>query len=237
MDHRNEVRQLLASRRARITPEQAGLPAFGANRRVAGLRPEEVAPLAGVGVDSYTRLERGNLHGVSESVLEALAQALQLDEAERAYLFDLARAETTPTRRRRATRQRIRPSVQRVLDAMTGAPAYVRNGRADILAANRLGYALLSEMFSGPARSANTARFVFLDPRATSSTRPKQRRRPTKRNRRSVSREEAMDSSRHAGKVVIVTGGSKRHRAGDRRWARERRGCLHGFQARGTRPW
>ena len=98
-------------------------------------------------------------------MLEALAQALQLDEAERAYLFDLARAGTTPTRRRRATRQRIRPSVQRVLDAMTGAPAYVRNGRADILAANQLGYALLSEMFSvqlgrrtRPGSSSSTSR-------------------------------------------------------------------------------
>jgi hypothetical protein len=103
-------------------------------------------------------------------MLEALAQALQLDEAERAYLFGLARAAhtTTPARRRRATRPRVRPSVQRVLDAMTGAPAYVLSGCADVLAANRLGYALLSEMFSGPARPANTARFVFLDPRATS---------------------------------------------------------------------
>jgi transcriptional regulator with XRE-family HTH domain len=137
---------------------------------VAGLRREEVALLAGVSVDYYTRLERGNANGASESMLEALAQALQLDEAERAYLFDLARPAhtTTPARRRRATRPRVRPSVQRVLDAMTGAPAYVLSGCADVLAANRLGYALLSEMFSGPARPANTARFVFLDPRATS---------------------------------------------------------------------
>jgi transcriptional regulator with XRE-family HTH domain len=170
VDNRNEIREFLTSRRARITPEQAGLPTYGGNRRVAGLRREEVALLAGVSVDYYTRLERGNANGVSESVLEALVQVLQLDEAERAYLFDLARTAhtTTPARRRRATRQRVRPSVQRVLDAMTGAPAYVRNGCADILAANRLGYALMSEMFCGPARPANTARFVFLDPRATS---------------------------------------------------------------------
>jgi transcriptional regulator with XRE-family HTH domain len=136
---------------------------------VAGLRREEVALLAGVSVDYFTRLERGIANGVSESVLEALAQALRLDEAERAYLFDLARAThtATPARRRRATRQRVRPSVQRVLDAMTGAPAYVRNGCADLLAANRLGYALYSELFTGPVRPANTARFVFLDPRAT----------------------------------------------------------------------
>jgi transcriptional regulator with XRE-family HTH domain len=163
-----EVREFLTSRRAKITPEQAGLRTYGTTRRVPGLRREEVALLAGVSVDYYTRLERGNASGVSETVLEALARALQLDEAERAHLFDLARAAqaTTPTRRRSAP-QRVRPSVQRMLDAMTGAPAFVRNGRMDILAANRLGYALYSEMYVGPRRPANTARFVFLDQRAT----------------------------------------------------------------------
>src|SRR5215211_6965594 len=95
VDNRNEVREFLASRRGRITPEQAGLPAFGGNRRVPGLRREEVALLAGVSVDYYTRLERGNISGVSEGVLDALARALQLDEAERGHLFDLARAATT----------------------------------------------------------------------------------------------------------------------------------------------
>jgi len=166
VDNRNEIRQFLTSRRARITPEQAGLPVYGANRRVAGLRREEVALLAGVSVDYYTRLERGNLGGVSEAVLDALAQALQLDEAERGHLFDLARAANTsaPTRRRPAQR-RVRPGVQRILDAMD-APADVRNGRRDILAANRLGYALYSELFIDPVRPANVARFVFLSPRA-----------------------------------------------------------------------
>ena len=167
MDTRNEIREFLTSRRARITPEQAGLPTYGGPRRVPGLRREEVALLAGVSVDYYTRLERGNLTGVSETVLEALARALQLDEAERAHLFDLARAaQTTSRTRRRPAPQRVRPSVQRMLDAMTGAPAFVRNGRMDILAANRLGYALYSELFAGPRRPANTAWFVFLDPRA-----------------------------------------------------------------------
>jgi transcriptional regulator with XRE-family HTH domain len=160
VDNRNEVRDFLVSRRARITPERAGLPAYGGNRPVPGLRREEVALLAGVSIDYYTRLERGNLNGVSESVLEALADALQLDEAERAHLFDLARAaSTTPRTRRRAAQQRIRPSVQRILDAITDAPAYVRNGRRDILAANRLGYALYSEMYRDPARPVNIARF------------------------------------------------------------------------------
>ena len=167
VDNRNEVRDFLVSRRARITPERAGLPAYGGNRRVPGLRREEVAMLAGVSIDYYTRLERGNLNGVSQSVLEALADALQLDEAERAHLFDLARAgNTTPRTRRRTAQQRILPSVQRILDAITDAPAYIRNGRRDILAANRLGYALYSEMYRDPARPVNIARFVFLNPQA-----------------------------------------------------------------------
>jgi transcriptional regulator with XRE-family HTH domain len=167
MDARNEVREFLTSRRAKLTPDQAGLPTYGGTRRVPGLRREEVALLAGVSVDYYTRLERGNLSGVSETVLEALARALQLDDAERAHLFDLARAtQTTPRPRRRPAPKGVRPSVQRMLDAMTGAPAFVRNGRMDILAANRLGLALYSEMFSDPRRPANTARFVYLDPRA-----------------------------------------------------------------------
>ncbi|HXP18246.1 MAG TPA: helix-turn-helix transcriptional regulator [Streptosporangiaceae bacterium] len=165
MDSRNEIRDFLTSRRARITPEQAGLPAYGGNRRVAGLRREEVALLAGVSVDYYTRLERGNAHGASESVLEALARALRFDEAERAHLFDLARAASTTARPpRRPARQQVRPSVRRILNSMTSAPAYVRNGRLDILAANRLGYALFSPLFASPARPANPARFLFLDP-------------------------------------------------------------------------
>ena len=166
VDNRNDIRDFLASRRARITPQQAGLPAYGGNRRVPGLRREEVALLAGVSVDYYTRLERGNLNGVSENVLEALAHALQLDEAERAHLFDLARADTTTRTRRRPVPQRVRPSVARILDAIGDAPAYVRNGRRDVLAANRLGYALYSEMYVDPARPVNVARFVFLNPRA-----------------------------------------------------------------------
>jgi transcriptional regulator with XRE-family HTH domain len=167
VETRNEIREFLTSRRAKITPEQAGLPWYGDKRRVPGLRREEVALLAGVSVDYYTRLERGNAAGVSESVLEALARALQLDEAERAHLFDLARAAgSTPRRRRRPAAQRVRPSVQRMLDAMTGAPAFVRNGRMDILGANRLGRAFYSQHFDSPHGPPNSARFIFLDPRA-----------------------------------------------------------------------
>jgi transcriptional regulator with XRE-family HTH domain len=166
VDTRSEIREFLTSRRGKITPGEVGLPIYGDNRRVPGLRREEVALLAGVSIDYYTRLERGNLSGVSESVLEALARALQLDEAERSHLFDLARAaQTTTTRRRRTAKQQVRPGVQRVLDAMTGVPAFVRNGRLDVVAANRLGYALYS-VFASPGRPSNTARFTFLDPRA-----------------------------------------------------------------------
>lgn len=124
--------------------------------------------LAGVSVDYYNRLERGNLSGVSESVLDALVRALQLDDAERSHLFDLARtANTTPAKRRRPVRQEVSASLQRILDAMTDAPAFVRNGRLDILAANRLGHALYSPLYTDAVRPVNIARFKFLNPRAT----------------------------------------------------------------------
>ena len=174
-DQRREIREFLASRRARLTPQQAGLPAWGGNRRVPGLRREEVALLAGVSIDYYTRLERGSLAGVSDSVLDALAGALQLDEAERTHLVNLARAAQPDGRRRRRGTTRgpvVRPEVRRILDALTEAPAYLRNGRRDVLAANRLGRALYSELYldselyRDPVRPPNLARFVFLDPRA-----------------------------------------------------------------------
>jgi transcriptional regulator with XRE-family HTH domain len=169
MDNGNEMRDFLVSRRARITPEQAGLPAYGGNRRVAGLRREEVALLAGVSVDYYTRLERGRAAGASDSVLEGIARALQLDEAERAHLFDLARAAAgpaVPRAPRRPAPQQVRPSVRRILDSMTMTPAYVRNARLDILAANQLGAALFAPVLSSPAQPVNNARFLFLDPAA-----------------------------------------------------------------------
>jgi hypothetical protein len=168
MDNGNEIRDFLVSRRARITPDQAGLPAYGGNRRVAGLRREEVALLAGVSIDYYTRLERGRASGASDGVLEGIARALQLDEAERAHLFDLARAAApaaAPRAPRRPGPQQVRPSVRRILDSMT-APAYVRNARCDILAANRLGAALFAPVLDSPAQPANSARFLFLDPAA-----------------------------------------------------------------------
>jgi transcriptional regulator with XRE-family HTH domain len=161
----NDIAEFLSSRRARITPEQAGLPSYG-QRRVPGLRREEVAALAGMGIDYYRRLERGNVSGVSDSVLEALARALQLDDAERAHLFDLARAASpVAPRRRRPMQQRVRPVVQSILDAI-GAPALVRNAHADYIAANVLGRALYAPMFESPEQPPNSARFTFLDPAA-----------------------------------------------------------------------
>jgi transcriptional regulator with XRE-family HTH domain len=167
VDNRAEVKAFLSSRRAKITPEQAGLHSYNRNRRVPGLRRSEVADLAGVSVEYYSQLERGNLSGVSDSVLDALARALQLDEAERAHLGDLARTAGPAARtRRKPPAQQVRPSVQRILDGMTEVPAFVHNGRLDVLAANPLAQALFAPVFADPARPVNHARFNFLNPRA-----------------------------------------------------------------------
>jgi transcriptional regulator with XRE-family HTH domain len=166
-DLNTEIRDFLSTRRARITPEQAGLPAYGGNRRVKGLRREEVAMLAGVSVDYYIRMERGGLAGASESVLDALADALRLDEAERTHLFALARESgARGNQRKRTAPASVRPAIQQVLDAMTDAPAWVRNGRHDIVAMNSLARALYSPVLADPRRPANTTRFVYLDPEA-----------------------------------------------------------------------
>ncbi|MER5390913.1 helix-turn-helix transcriptional regulator [Saccharopolyspora sp. NPDC002686] len=173
----SEVRDFLVTRRAKITPEQAGLTVYGGNRRVPGLRREEVAMLAGVSADYYTRLEKGNLAGASDGVLDAIAAALQLDEAERVYLFDLARAANAAGRpqarsgQRRRAPQRVSPIVQQIIDSMTTTVAFVRNGRLDILATNPLARALYSPVFDSPTRTSehtppNLARFGFLDPAA-----------------------------------------------------------------------
>ncbi|MFE4834652.1 helix-turn-helix transcriptional regulator [Arthrobacter sp. NPDC056691] len=167
MTHSDDVRKFLTSRRARITPEEAGLPVYGGNRRVTGLRREEVAMLAGMSIDYYIRLERGNLTGASDSVIEALSRALKLDDAETAHLFDLARAATvSPRARRKRSPQMVRPSVQRVIDAITTAPAWVRNDRGDVLASNELGSALYLDLMAEETTPPNSARFTFLNPKA-----------------------------------------------------------------------
>jgi transcriptional regulator with XRE-family HTH domain len=166
VSNKDDVREFLTSRRANVTPEQAGLPTFGDKRRVAGLRREEVALLAGVSADYYTRLERGNLSGVSEQVLDALARALRLDDAERSHLFDLARAATGPVRgSRRTSVSKVRPGIHRILESLT-TPAYVRNSRTDILAANDLAIALYGDILDRDRMPLNLAKFLFLDQRA-----------------------------------------------------------------------
>ncbi|MCS5505316.1 helix-turn-helix transcriptional regulator [Curtobacterium flaccumfaciens pv. flaccumfaciens] len=168
MNHRDEARDFLSSRRARITPEQAGVETFGTRRRVTGLRREEVARLAGVSIDYYTRLERGNLQGVSDSVLDAIGRALQLDPAEQEHLRDLSRHQNeTPRRAGRVVPvAAVRPELQYLLDVVTDAPAMIINNRQDIVAANALGFAMHSDLVAAPARPMNFSRFIFLDPQA-----------------------------------------------------------------------
>jgi transcriptional regulator with XRE-family HTH domain len=168
MDNRSEVREFLMSRRAKLSPEQAGLPA-GPNRRVSGLRRTEVAVLAGVSVEYYSKLERGAIAGASASVLDAISTALQLDDAERAHLFDLARAAdgipVSGRPRRRTTRQApARPNLQWTLEAITGGIAFVRNQYQDLLATNALGRAFYAPLIGDGGRTPNLARFQFLDP-------------------------------------------------------------------------
>jgi transcriptional regulator with XRE-family HTH domain len=169
VDNRQEVREFLVSRRARISPEQAGLPA-GVNRRVPGLRRSEVAMLAGMSIEYYSKVERGALAGVSAGVLDAIARALRFDEAERAHLFDLARAAdgtsalVRPRRRSKARQWVPHQSLQWTLDAITAGPAFVRNGRMDLLAANSLARAFYAEVYADPQRPPNLARYQFLDP-------------------------------------------------------------------------
>ncbi|MFV0434179.1 MAG: helix-turn-helix transcriptional regulator [Leucobacter sp.] len=168
MDNRAEVRDFLSTRRARVLPQQVGLPA-GANRRVAGLRRSEVAALAGVSVEYYTRIERGGIGSASPEVLDSIARALLLDDAERAHLFDLAHAASPiarPPKRRSPKSWCPHPSLQWMLDAVTEGPAFVRNGRMDVLAANRLARAFYRDVYDMPGQPPNIARFTFLDERA-----------------------------------------------------------------------
>lgn len=177
MDVHADTREFLTSRRNRLTPNDAGLPIYQGKRRVPGLRREEVAMLAGVSVDYYTRLERGNLSGVSEQVLSALATALQLDDAETQHLFDLAKLSNSPASRRKRTpapKSVLRPEVLRILNSMHDIPAYIRSESRDLLAANTFGRALYAPLYestvsdgiSGEPGSINVARFTFLDPAA-----------------------------------------------------------------------
>jgi transcriptional regulator with XRE-family HTH domain len=167
VDNRAEVREFLTSRRAKITPDRARVPQVG-QRRVPGLRRSEVAALAGVSVEYYAKLERGSLGGVSAGVLDAIARALQLDDAERSHLFHLAQAADGTTaavrpRRRSAKQWAMQPSLQWTLDSITTGPAIVGNNRSDLLAANHLGRALYADVYADATNAPNLARFAFLD--------------------------------------------------------------------------
>jgi transcriptional regulator with XRE-family HTH domain len=165
---RQDIRTFLTSRRARITPKDVGLPDFGGRRQVSGLRRSEVAQLAAISVEYYTRIERGNVGGVSEDILGALARALRLDDVERAHLAALVRAANSPHRLadRDGGASHVRPSLQQILDAMTGAAAFVRNAHLDILATNTLARALYAQALDSDEQPPNLARFVFRDSRA-----------------------------------------------------------------------
>lgn len=161
--NRDEIRDYLRSRRARVSPEQAGLPPYGSRRRVPGLRREEVAMLAGISVDYYVQLERGTITTVSDTVLDSVAHALQLDQTEHTHLRDLIRGSTTGAAQ--TVVSHVRPVLQQMLDAIA-TPAWIRNGRPDFLAANLLGRALYAPMLDTSVGTPNTARFIFLDAHA-----------------------------------------------------------------------
>lgn len=167
MDTRHEAQEFLTALRSRITPEKAGLTVFGGERRVPGLRREEVAQLAGVSTAYYTRMERGDLSGVSESVLYALVSALQLNDAESQHLFDLARSATGPVRAPRARREvAVPPRIVQLIDTMHDVPTVAISRLGTPLAANPLGRALLPYMFPADGPAVNSARYLFLDPDA-----------------------------------------------------------------------
>jgi hypothetical protein len=167
-DVRAQIREFLTSRRARITPQEVGLPVFeSARRRVPGLRREEAAMLAGISSEYYVRLERGDATGISEGVVEGIVHALRLDDAERSHLLDLLRAAgSTRAPRRRSAGRRVRPTIQRIIDSMVGSPAFVLNGRLDLLASNELGRALYAPIYEEVTHPPNNARFLFLNPKA-----------------------------------------------------------------------
>jgi transcriptional regulator with XRE-family HTH domain len=169
MDNRDNLSEFRTSRRAKLSPQEAGIPDFGGRRRVPGLRREEVALIAGMSAEYYKRLERGNATGVSEAVIDGVSRALQLDEAEHSHLYELIRTANAgihPQRRRATRKSQLTEGMQQTIDAMSTVPVFVQNGRLDAIATNLLGRALFSEMFDDVRPPVNAARFVFLDPRA-----------------------------------------------------------------------
>ncbi len=165
----DDISDFLTTRRAKLTPEQVGIPDFGGRRRVPGLRREEVALIAGMSAEYYKRLERGNATGVSEAVIDGVSRALQLDDAESAHLYDLVRAANAgahPQKRRQTRKTQLSAGMQQTIDAMSTVPVFIQNGRLDAIATNPLGRALFATMLDVTRPPANAARFVFMDPRS-----------------------------------------------------------------------
>ncbi|MEV7674671.1 helix-turn-helix domain-containing protein [Streptomyces sp. NPDC000963] len=169
MDPSAELSEFLRSRRARLKPQDVGLPEFGRHRRVPGLRREELAQLAGVSVAYYTRLEQGNGRNVSMEVLDSIARALRLSDSERAHLTHLAKPTVKKRQRAAISRpQQVRPGISYLLETMDGVPAVVLGRRLDLLAWNRMARALLGDFAAWEPHERNMARMVFLDPNARS---------------------------------------------------------------------
>ena len=163
LDRRAELSEFLRTRRARLKPEDVGLRSFGRYRRVPGLRREELAQLAGVSVAYYTRLEQGNGRNVSAEVLDSIARALRLSDAEHAHLTHLAKPKQHK-KKPAARSQQVRGALLQLLDSMDGVPAYISGRRSDILAWNRMAAAVFGDWGELPAQERNWARMVFLQP-------------------------------------------------------------------------
>lgn len=161
-----EISGFLRSRRAGITPEEAGLPGDGRVRRVPGLRRDEVARLAGVSTEYYTRLEQGRAGNPSPEVVEAIARTLRLDEAERDHLTDLLRLGAHSRQNTPPRVQRVRPGLHLMLETLSHVPAFILGRRTDVLASNRLAREVLTDFDALPANRRNLARYYLLDPQA-----------------------------------------------------------------------
>ncbi|MEU4172893.1 helix-turn-helix transcriptional regulator [Streptomyces sp. NPDC026665] len=154
--------RFLKARRGQLSPRECGLPVTDTPRRVAGLRREEVAQLAAISVDYYTRLEQGRVRA-SASVLVTLSRALCLDEAQQRYLYELA-GRTVARPRRLRPAQRVRPAMQRLLDQLTTTPALVLGKRMDVLAWNSTAEALYIDFSLTPSNRRNYVYLLFTDP-------------------------------------------------------------------------
>ncbi|MFC9849346.1 helix-turn-helix transcriptional regulator [Streptomyces sp. NPDC060223] len=163
LDRRAELSEFLRTRRARLKPEDVGMPDFGRHRRVPGLRREELAQLAGVSVAYYTRLEQGNGQNVSSEVLDAIARALRLTDAEHAHLTHLAKPKQHK-KKQGARQQQVRGALRQLLDTLDGVPAYITGRRSDVLVWNRMAAAVFGDWSELPAQERNWARMVFLRP-------------------------------------------------------------------------